>query len=78
MILEAAAAHDIDLARSILIGDAVTDLKAAVAAGIPTCALVRTGRGKGQEKLLGDLDLGEAGVFEDLKAAVEEWLKVEG
>jgi len=78
MILEAAAAHDINLARSILIGDAVTDLQAAVAAGIPTCALVRTGRGKEQEKLLGDLALGEVGVFEDLKAALKELLKVEG
>jgi D-glycero-D-manno-heptose 1,7-bisphosphate phosphatase len=78
LILEAAAAHDIDLSRSILVGDAVTDLQAASAAGVGRYALVRTGRGREQEKLLGDLDLGEAGVFEDLKAALKELLKVGG
>ncbi len=78
LILDAAAAHDIDLSGSIMIGDAVTDLEAAKAAGIPTYALVRTGRGREQEILLGGLELGEAGVFEDLKAALEELLKVEG
>jgi D-glycero-D-manno-heptose 1,7-bisphosphate phosphatase len=78
LILEAAAAHDVDLANSILIGDAVTDLQAAIAAGIPTYALVRTGRGAEQETLLRDLDLGEAGVYEDLKAALDDLLKVEG
>lgn len=71
MILQAAAEHDLDLARSLMIGDAVTDLQAAKAAGIATFALVRTGRGHEQEAMLGDLNLGEAGVFEDLKAALE-------
>jgi D-glycero-D-manno-heptose 1,7-bisphosphate phosphatase len=73
LILEAAAENDIDLARSVLIGDALTDLQAAKAAGIPVYGLVRTGRGAEQEKLLGD-GLGEAGVFEDLKAALETLL----
>jgi D-glycero-D-manno-heptose 1,7-bisphosphate phosphatase len=70
MIHQAAEAHGIDLSRSLMIGDAMTDLEAAKAAGIPTYALVRTGRGREQEKLLGD-EMGEAGVFEDLKTALQ-------
>ena len=78
LILEAAAEHGIDLSRSVMIGDAVTDLQAARAAGIPVYALVRTGRGRDEERLLTGLALGEAGVYEDMKEALEDLLKVEG
>lgn len=51
MLLRAARDLDIDLERSILVGDALTDLQAAWAAGVPTAVLVRTGRGAAQEQL---------------------------
>lgn len=75
MILHAAADHGIDLSRSIMIGDAITDLEAARAAGIPRYALVQTGRGLEQEKLLRVKSIGEAGAFADLKTALEFLLK---
>ena len=50
MILQAAEELDIDLQRSILIGDALTDLQAGIAAGVGQVALVRTGRGAEQEQ----------------------------
>jgi D-glycero-D-manno-heptose 1,7-bisphosphate phosphatase len=40
MILEAAAAHGLDLARSVMIGDRASDMQAALAAGIPTRLLL--------------------------------------
>jgi histidinol-phosphate phosphatase family protein len=77
MILEAAGAHGLDLARSILIGDAVSDLQAARAAGIPVYALVRTGRGLEEEKRLGEMGFEGTSVFADLKAALGALLKLE-
>ena len=46
------AAHDfsIDLKNSLMIGDALTDLKAARAAGLTQVALLRTGLGAQQEQ----------------------------
>lgn len=41
----------IDIRASIMIGDALTDIDAASAAGINIAALVRTGRGRQQAKL---------------------------
>lgn len=51
MLLRAAAEYPIDLARSFMIGDAVSDYEAAAAAGV-TGVLVRSGRGRVQERLL--------------------------
>ena len=48
LILQAASKHEIDLVRSIMIGDALTDIIAGQAAGIKTNILVLTGRGKDQ------------------------------
>lgn len=45
MLLAAAARFDLDLARSVLIGDALTDVEAGQRAGCRTI-LVRTGRGR--------------------------------
>lgn len=45
MILEAAAALSIDLSRSFIIGDCLTDLAAGSAAGVAGGALVATGHG---------------------------------
>lgn len=44
MLLRAAREHGLDLARSWMVGDAVTDMQAGRAAGA-RCAMVRTGRG---------------------------------
>ncbi len=45
MILQATKQLSLDLSHSILIGDALSDLKAGFAAGIHRVVLVRTGRG---------------------------------
>ena len=51
LLVRAAADLDLDLPRSILIGDALSDLAAGRAAGVGRVALVRTGRGAAQERL---------------------------
>lgn len=51
LIQQAVEEFQIDLDRSILVGDALTDIQAGQAAGVKTNILVRTGRGKEQEKL---------------------------
>lgn len=52
MLLRASVEHGIDLARSIMVGDNLTDLQAGWAAGC-RCALVRTGYG---EQTLAQMD----------------------
>lgn len=49
MLLKAAQEHDLDLARSFMVGDRRTDLEAGVNAGCAAVALVRTGYGAAQE-----------------------------
>lgn len=51
MLLQAAADMQIDLTRSFLVGDAVTDIEAARAVGVKAL-LVTTGRGESQRQLL--------------------------
>lgn len=51
LLRRAAAELDLDLPRSVLIGDALSDLAAGRAAGVGRVALVRTGRGAEQEHL---------------------------
>ena len=71
LLLQAARELEIDLARSIMVGDALTDLAAGRAAGVGTLILVRTGRGGAQ------LELPEAAaqqpfeVMDDLLSVVE-------
>jgi D-glycero-D-manno-heptose 1,7-bisphosphate phosphatase len=74
LILQAAAALGLDLAASLLVGDAVSDLQAGLAAGVGRVALVRTGRGHEQELLLAAAGLAEAPVFDRLAEAVETLL----
>lgn len=40
MLLDAAATHGLDLARSVMIGDRASDMQAALAAGVPTRILL--------------------------------------
>lgn len=51
MIFTAARQYDLDLRRSVLIGDACSDIEAGFSAGIPNLYLVSTGRGKKQQEV---------------------------
>jgi D-glycero-D-manno-heptose 1,7-bisphosphate phosphatase len=72
MLQQAAREHQLDLRHSWLVGDAVTDLQAAQAAGVRGI-MVRTGRGARQESLLPAESNGL--VVDNLEAAVEYILK---
>lgn len=65
MLLEAALRHNIDLAKSVMIGDKLADVEAGQAAGCRTI-LVRTGYGADEEIRISP---GTA-VFDDLLAGV--------
>jgi D-glycero-D-manno-heptose 1,7-bisphosphate phosphatase len=65
MLLRAAAALDIDMPSSILVGDRATDIQAGRSAGVGRCWLVRSGMPVSQA----DIELAD-GVFEDLAACV--------
>jgi D-glycero-D-manno-heptose 1,7-bisphosphate phosphatase len=51
LLLQAAQDHSLDLSRSFMVGDALSDLKAAEAAGVNNRVLVLTGRGTEQTAL---------------------------
>jgi len=70
MLLEAAADWHIDLPASVIVGDAVTDMRAGQAAGTQAI-LVRTGLGQGQTAELGQSGLLNVPVVRDLAAAIE-------
>jgi len=61
MILRAAQEHELDLRRSILIGDKASDIKAGKSAGIVTNLLVKTGKPVTKE-----IDILADGTFNDL------------
>jgi D-glycero-D-manno-heptose 1,7-bisphosphate phosphatase len=65
MILRAASLLDIDLARSVLVGDRSSDVQAGRAAGVGRCFLVRSGHALRD----GDSDLAD-GVFADFAQCV--------
>ncbi len=79
LLLQAAQRFDLDLGRCLFIGDSVTDLQAAQAAGCP-CILVRTGRqGERLPELVAALPVGESNpgsdavlIVDDLAAAVAQ------
>jgi D-glycero-D-manno-heptose 1,7-bisphosphate phosphatase len=48
LLIRAAEDLSLDLGNSILVGDALEDIEAGRKAGVPLCALVRTGRGMEQ------------------------------
>lgn len=51
LLLQAAAELKIDLARSVLIGDKLSDVQAGVAAGLEQCVLVRSGHKLGPDEV---------------------------
>jgi len=69
LLLQAADELRLDLPHSVLIGDALTDLEAARAAGVGQAMLVRTGRGREQEALA--QNPGRFVVYADLSEAIE-------
>lgn len=71
LLLQAAAALNLDLSRSILVGDALTDIQAGQTAKIPTNILVRTGRGSLQSALPEVHSLAPFLVYDRLEEVVE-------
>lgn len=63
MLREAAQVLNLDLERSWLIGDQISDLQAAIAAGLHTAVLVRTGYGAKVEGQLAELACGRTRVY---------------
>lgn len=72
LLFQASRDLDITLSRSILVGDALTDIEAGRNAGVGRTALVLTGRGKAQLNLPEAASLKPFEVFSDLKALVED------
>jgi D-glycero-D-manno-heptose 1,7-bisphosphate phosphatase len=70
LLLSAAEDLGIDLAASVMIGDALTDLQAGQAAGTQAL-LVRTGHGADQAASLAQAGLAGVPVLADLAAALE-------
>jgi D-glycero-D-manno-heptose 1,7-bisphosphate phosphatase len=71
LLLEAARTMSLDLPRSIMIGDALSDLQAGKAAGISRLVLVKTGRGIEQASLLKASSLMQFCIYGDLFDALQ-------
>lgn len=72
LLLQAAQHLSLDLSRSVMIGDALSDLLAGQAAGVPHLALVRTGRGAEQAKTTIPANLRPFHIYETLAGAFED------
>lgn len=72
MILQATEDHDIDLSKSFMIGDKVSDFHAANNAGCHLGILVRTGHGESQ---IAENDTSGIQVCDDISCAVEWYLR---
>ena len=71
MLRQAAQEHNLDLSRSIMIGDSLTDLGAGVAAGVAQTILLRTGRGLEQSRLPEAASYAPLTLQDDLYTAVQ-------
>jgi D-glycero-D-manno-heptose 1,7-bisphosphate phosphatase len=74
LILDAANAFSLDLNRSILIGDALSDIIAGQLAGVGKNILVLTGRGATQSSLPETNQMPPFLIFDTLAAALEEMI----
>jgi D-glycero-D-manno-heptose 1,7-bisphosphate phosphatase len=74
MLLRAAGELGIDLAGSVMVGDAVRDMQAGRRAGCRACVLVRTGKGREEEAAARDLPACDAviGSLAELPAWLEK------
>lgn len=70
LLLQAAEALGIDLERSVMIGDALSDVLAGEAAGVGQTALVRTGRGADEARRPEAAQLSSLVVYETLGDAL--------
>lgn len=70
LLVRAAAEHHIDLSRSIMIGDALTDVAAGRTAGVKQSVLLRSGRGKEQLQLPDAVAMQPLVVYDDLADAL--------
>ena len=70
LLHQAVEAFPVDLTRSVMIGDAWTDLQAGLAAGVRQVALLRTGRGSQQLRLPTPPGLDGAPVYDTLAEAL--------
>lgn len=73
MLLRAARELNLDLSRSLMIGDRISDLEAGANAGCET-ALVRTGYGHVASVTINLPAVRGIGVFSTVEEAVTEWL----
>jgi len=71
LLLLAAEGMGLDLSRSVMIGDALTDIQAGQAAGVGRTILVRTGRGRQQEELVPAAERGSFEIYDTLKDAID-------
>ncbi len=74
LLLQARSELDLDLSRSLLIGDALSDIKAGRAAGIPDNVLVLTGRGREQAQLPDAQNMQPFSVYNNLQEALSALL----
>jgi len=74
LILQAARELEIDLDRSIMIGDALTDIMAGQAGGVGCVVLVRSGRGARQATLPRPDHMAPFPVFDTLADALDRLL----
>lgn len=72
LLLQAASQLEIDLGRSILVGDALTDIQAGQTAGIQKNILVLTGRGRKQSELPAARDLAPFLIYDSLNEVVTD------
>jgi len=73
MLLQAAAEYQLDLGRSLMIGDALTDVQAGRAAGVRASILLLTGRGAAQAALPQAAALAPIPTYPDLTAALADY-----
>ena len=78
MVLEAAAELNIDLSRSIFVGDKLSDVATGQAAKCGSSILVRTGKGSAEEKLLeiAAIKIRPDYVADDLEDAIDWAMKI--
>lgn len=71
LLFQAAEELCLDLSRSIMIGDALTDLKAGKSAGVLRTILLKTGRGADQARLPNSSSCQPFEVFDNLAEALK-------
>ena len=76
LIQQAESSLNLDLSRSILVGDALSDILAGQSAGVGKNVLVRTGRGAVQADLSPVSQISPFLIYDDLAAALKELIPI--